>query len=59
MVEFEDVGAFYTKAFAMSFIFRPWLKIVALGSCAVLGVVLLLYALKALACIAKILVGED
>ena len=59
MLEFQNVPAFYTKAFAMSFVFRPVLKVVALISCAVLGAVLLLYALKALECVAKILVGKD
>ena len=59
MVRFEDVRPFYTKAFAFSFVFRPWLKVVALGSCALLGVVLLLYGLKALACIVKTLAGKD
>ena len=59
MVEFEGLRPFYTWAFAASFVFRPYLKIVALGSCAILAAVLLLYALKALACIAKILVGKD
>jgi len=59
MVEFMDVPAFYTKAFAVSFVFRPWLKVVTLGSCAVLAAVLLLYALKALRCIAKVLAGRQ
>ena len=58
MVEFQDIDAFYAWAFAFSFVFRPWLKVVALGSCAVLAVVLLLYALKALACIVKVLAEE-
>ena len=55
MVEFQDINPFYAWAFAFSFVFRPWMKIIALGSCAILGLVLLLYALKALACIAKVL----
>ncbi len=59
MVEFQDVDAVYTWVFALSFVFRPWLKVVTLASCAVLTVVLLLYVLKALACITKILAGED
>jgi len=59
MVEFLKVRPFYTKAFAFSFVFRPWMKIIALGSCAVLAVVLLLYALKALACVVKALAGGD
>jgi hypothetical protein len=59
MVEFQDVDPVYAWAFAISFVFRPWLKVVTLASCAVLTVVLLLYVLKALACITKILAGED
>jgi hypothetical protein len=59
MVEFLKVRPFYTKAFAFSFVFRPWMKIIALGSCAVIAVVLLLYVLKALACVVKVLAGRD
>jgi hypothetical protein len=59
MVEFQEVDAVYAKAFAISFVFRPWLKVVTLASCAVLAAVLLLYVLKALACITKMLAGED
>jgi hypothetical protein len=59
MVEFQNLNPVYTKLFAMSFVFRPLLKVVALGSCAVLGMVLLLYGLKALACVARVLIGED
>ncbi len=59
MLEFQNVPAFYTKAFAMSFVFRPMLKIVAIISCAILGAVVLLYALKALDLVAKILAGKD
>jgi len=59
MVEFLKVRPFLTKAFAFSFVFRLWLKIITLGSCAVLAVVLLLYALKALSCVAKVLTGQD
>lgn len=59
MFEFLEVRPFYTRAFAWSFVFRPWLKVVALGSCALLAAVLLLYALKALACITGTLAGKD
>lgn len=59
MLEFQKVSPLYTKAFAMSFVFRPFMKIVTLGSSAVLAVVLLLYSLKALVCIAKIMTGKD
>jgi hypothetical protein len=59
MVEFQKINDFYTWAFAFSFVFRPWLKLVVLGSCAVIAVVLLLYALKALACVVKVLAEQD
>jgi len=59
MVKFEGLDAFYTWAFAFSFMFRPLLKVVALCSCAIIAVVLLLYALKALACVAKVLVYTE
>lgn len=59
MVEFQDIDAVYAWAFAFSFVFRPWLKIVALGSCGLIGVVLLLYGLKALACVVKVLAEGD
>jgi hypothetical protein len=35
------------------------MKIVILGSCAVMALVLLLYALKALGCVVKTLAGEN
>ncbi len=59
MVEFQDVDATYMKLFAVSFIFRPWLKAAAIAASVILGAILLLYALKALARITKILAGED
>ena len=59
MVEFQDVDPSYARAFAFSFVFRPMMKIVCLGSCAIMAVVLLLYALKALACVVKVLAGSD
>ncbi len=59
MVEFERLRPFYTKAFAFSFVFRPFMKYICLGSCAVLAIVLLLYALKALACVVKVLAGNN
>jgi hypothetical protein len=55
MIEFQDINSFYAWAFAFSFVFRPFLKIVALGSCGLIGLVLLLYGLKALACVVNAL----
>jgi hypothetical protein len=59
MIEFLDVRPFYTRAFAFSFVFRPWMKFICLGASAVLAMVLLLYALRALSCVAKALAGND
>ncbi len=42
MIEFQDIDRTYLKLFNMSFIFRPVLKVVALGSSALLGFVMLL-----------------
>ena len=57
MVEFQGLKRELTWFFAFSFVFRPWMKIVSLGSCAVLGIVLLLFGLKALSCVVKVLTG--
>ncbi|MFB0555044.1 MAG: hypothetical protein ACETWQ_17190, partial [Phycisphaerae bacterium] len=58
MVEFQGINPFYAWAFAFSFVFRPMMKYICLGSCAILAIVLLLYALKALTCVVKVLAGE-
>ena len=59
MVEFEGLNAFYTWIFAFSFVFRPWLKVVAIGSSVILAGILLLYALKALSSVTKALSGKE
>jgi len=59
MTEFAELGSTYTKLFAMSFVFRPMMKVVTLGSCGLIAVVLLVYGLKALGCIGRVLVGKD
>jgi len=58
MVEFQDISPTYAWAFAFSFVFRPWMKMVVLVCCAVMAFVLLLYGLKALGCVVKTLAGE-
>ncbi len=58
MLTFQKLPRFYTKAFAFSFVFRLWLKVVALLSCLVIAGVLLLYALRALGFVAAVLVGK-
>ncbi len=37
MIEFQYINPFYAWAFAFSFVFRPMMKYICLGSCAVLG----------------------
>jgi hypothetical protein len=60
MVEFQDdVDPLYAWAFASSFVFRPMMKLVSLAACAVLAFVLVLYVLKALGCVAKVLGGKN
>ena len=59
MIEFQGISPSYAWAFAFSFVFRPFMKFICLGSCAVLAIVLLLYALKALACVVKVLAGNN
>jgi hypothetical protein len=59
MVEFQHADIAFIKAFNMSFMFRPWLKAVALASCAVVAAVLLLYGLKGLDRIVKTVAGRD
>jgi hypothetical protein len=59
MVDFQDIDPFYAWAFAFSFVFRPMMKLVVLGSSALMAFVLLLYALKALACVVKVLAGAN
>jgi hypothetical protein len=59
MVGFQDIDLSGARAFAFAFVFRPWLKIVILGSCAIVGVVLLLYVLRAVVCIVGALSEQD
>jgi hypothetical protein len=59
MIEFQDINRKYTKWFAFSFVFRPWLKVIALCCCGIIGAVLLLYALRALACVVEVLAGKN
>jgi hypothetical protein len=59
MIEFQGLNPAYTKLFAFSFIFRPYLKVITICSSAILAAVLLLYAAKALAFIIRILAEKD
>lgn len=59
MVDFQGLNAFYARAFAMSFFFRPWLKAIICVSCVILTAVLMLYGFKGLDRILKALAGEE
>ena len=48
MSELQDVDATRLKLFAMTFVFRPMMKVVGLGASALISLVILLYVLKAL-----------
>ena len=48
MTRFGGLDRGYYQMFAFTFLFRPWLKGVVIVACALLGLVLLLYALKGL-----------
>lgn len=58
-VAFQGISPFGARVFAASFVFRPWFKIVAIGSAAVIGIVLLLYGLKALGAVARVLAEQE
>jgi hypothetical protein len=57
--EFQQAPHGRTWAFAMSFVFRPWFKVVAIGSAALIAVVLLLYGLRALGAAAQVLAEQE
>jgi hypothetical protein len=53
MTEFEELDRGYYQMFAFTFLFRPWLKGVVIVACVLLGLVLLLFALKGLDVVVK------
>jgi hypothetical protein len=53
MTEFEELDRGYYEMFAFTFLFRPWLKGVVIVACVLLGLVLLLFALKGLDVVVK------
>ncbi len=58
MIDFQGLDAGYMKSFASSFVFRPILKFVGFFIAFVLGMILLLYGLKALGAIIHSLDSE-
>jgi hypothetical protein len=59
MIAFQGLNPVYMKLFAISFLFRPYLKVITICASVLLGAVLLLYAFKALAYIIRIMAEAD
>ncbi len=57
-VELQGIDRLYMWAFNASFVFRPMLKIVAFLGCGLIGLVLLVYGLKALVAVSRACVQE-
>jgi len=53
MVEFERLEPRYTTLFAWTFVFRPYLKIVALAACALIAGVVVAFVLRALYAVSR------
>lgn len=58
-VSFQKVSPVFAKAFAWSFMFRPWMKMTVLACCAVIGAVVLVFVLKALGWFSHVAAEED
>lgn len=59
MVELQGIDRLYMWAFNYSFIFRPFLKIVTLAACGLIGLVLLTYVVKGIAALSNACAKED
>jgi hypothetical protein len=53
MTDFSDLSAIYARLFAVSFLFRPWLKFLIIISSAILTAVLIWNALQGLGSIMR------
>ena len=53
MVEFERLEPRYTTLFAWTFVFRPYLKVVALAACALIAGVVVVFVLRALYAVSR------
>ena len=58
MVSFQNADELYSRLFALSFVFRPWLKLASAAAAVCLSAVLLLYGLKALDCVVRAMAGR-
>lgn len=53
MAELQEIDRLYMRIFNFTFVFRPFLKIIAFGSCALIGIVVLAYGLRAIVVISN------
>jgi len=53
MVELQGIDRVYMRAFNASFVFRPFLKIIVFAACGLIALVLLAYAVRAVAAISR------
>ncbi len=59
MIKLQRIDRLYMWAFNFSFVFRPFLKIVAFAACGLIGLVLLTYVLRAVAAFSGACAKED
>jgi hypothetical protein len=59
IIKLQGINRMYMWAFNFSFIFRPFLKMVAFASCGLIALVLLAYGLRAVAAIANTCIKES
>lgn len=59
MSQLQEVDAFHMRLFAMTFVFRPMMKIVGIAASVLISLVLLVYLLKGLDCIIKTFVKKQ
>ncbi|MEN8127427.1 MAG: hypothetical protein ABFR90_06435 [Planctomycetota bacterium] len=59
MIELQGIDRLYMRTFNASFMFRPFLKIIALASCGLVVLVLLAYIVRAVAAISNACVEES
>ncbi|MHC4187911.1 MAG: hypothetical protein ACYSRQ_06935, partial [Planctomycetota bacterium] len=59
MIDFQGADAVYMKLFALTFLFRPFFKTVSIIAVLIIGAVLLVYAIRSIAYITKMLSGEN
>jgi hypothetical protein len=58
MTDFQGTAAIFPWSFSMSFLFRPWLKLIIIAAGVVLAATLLLYSLQGLSRVSKVLAEE-